>query len=52
MQKNGTYRGNEGTHIYDEDTHLWVFINEDGSYNTGFKLNDSQYKNLINRGSI
>lgn len=52
VQKQGKYRTIEGTHIYNETTKQWVFINSDGTMNTAFKLSDSQHKYLIETGVV
>ncbi|WP_353479631.1 pre-toxin TG domain-containing protein [Priestia aryabhattai] len=52
VQKQGKYRNVEGTHIYNETTKQWTFINSDGTMNTAFKLSDSQYKYLIEKGVV
>ena len=51
-QKAGKYRGTSGIHIYDETSRQWVFINDDGTFNTCFKLGDSQWKYLMEGGEI
>ena len=51
-QKVGTWKGVQGTHIYNEATHQWAFINADGSFNTAFKLSQQQYDHLINTGVV
>jgi len=51
-QKSGTWRGTKGTHVYDSKTKQWAFINEDGSFNTAFKLGEEQYKHLIKTGVV
>lgn len=52
IQKPGTWKGVEGTHIYDIATKLWVFINADGTFNTAFKLSDIQLKYLQENGVV
>ncbi|WP_342560560.1 LXG domain-containing protein [Psychrobacillus sp. FSL W7-1457] len=52
VRKQGKYRNVEGTHIYNEDNKQWTFINSDGTMNTAFKLSDSQYKYLIDKGVV
>jgi hypothetical protein len=36
----------------DKNTGLSIIINNNGEFLSGWKLNDSQLKNLINRGSL
>lgn len=52
VQKQGKYRNFEGTHIYNEETKQWTFINSDGTMNTAFKLSESQYKYLVEKGVV
>lgn len=52
VQKQGIYRNDEGTHIYNETTKQWTFINLDGTMNTAFKLSDVQFKYLIETGVV
>lgn len=52
MQKEGTWRGVKGTHVYDQKTRLWAFINEDGTLNTAFKLSEEQFKHLLEMGIV
>ena len=52
VQKQGKYRNVEGTHIYNETTKQWTFINSDGTMNTAFKLSESQYKYLVEKGVV
>jgi len=52
VQKQGKYRNVEGTHIYNEATKQWTFINSDGTLNTAFKLSDIQLKYLIETGVV
>lgn len=51
-QKSGTYYGNQGTHIYNESTQQWVFVNSDSTFNTAFKLSPDQFKYLIETGVV
>jgi hypothetical protein len=52
VQKAGTWRGVKGTHVYDPKTRLWVFINENGTLNTAFKLSEEQFKHLLKTGIV
>jgi len=52
IQMSGTYRSTQGTHIFNETTRQWVFINSDGSFNTGFKLSEAQFKYMIETGTV
>ncbi|TDL32829.1 hypothetical protein E2R51_09160 [Jeotgalibacillus sp. S-D1] len=52
VQKQGKYRNIEGTHIYNETTKQWTFINSDGTLNTAFKLSDKQVAYLIETGVV
>ncbi|MBC1288882.1 hypothetical protein HB782_07240 [Listeria welshimeri] len=52
VQKEGTWRGVKGTHVYNQKTRLWAFINEDGTLNTAFKLSDEQFKHLLETGIV
>ncbi|WP_144399617.1 hypothetical protein [Pilibacter termitis] len=52
VQKKGSWKQFKGTHIYDPKTKNWMFINQDGSFNTAFRLNDEQYKHLIESGKV
>ncbi|TDW14693.1 RHS repeat-associated protein [Breznakia blatticola] len=52
IQKPGTWWGSQGTHIYNPTTNQWVFINADGTFNTGFKLSADQMKYLIETGVV
>lgn len=51
-QKAGTWKGVEGTHIYNQSTQQWEFVNADGSFNTAFKLSSQQFEHLINTGVV
>jgi hypothetical protein len=51
-QKSGTWKGVQRTHIYNENTRQWVFINADGSFNTAFILDDNQWKYLLSTGAV
>lgn len=51
-QKLGTWKGVKGTHIYNEKTRQWAFINENGTFNTAFKLDDRQWGYLIKTGAV
>ncbi|MCI9287857.1 MAG: hypothetical protein HFJ57_07935 [Clostridia bacterium] len=44
--------GTIATHIYNPNTKQWAFINSDGTFNTAFKLSDTQYKYLIETGDV
>lgn len=52
VQKSGTWYGNQGTHVYNPTTKQWAFYNADGSFNTAFKLSESQLKYLIETGVV
>lgn len=52
IQKQGKYRSFQGTHIFNENTKQWTFINSDGTFNTAFKLSDSQFKYLLETGVV
>ena len=52
LQKSGTYRATQGTHVYNPSTRQWAFFNLDGSFNTAFKLSTDQYKYLIETGVV
>ena len=50
---NGTYRGIEVTHYVNKDTGLNVIINsETKKFISGWKLEDDQLENVLNRGSL
>ncbi|MEK6844050.1 MAG: colicin D domain-containing protein [Nanoarchaeota archaeon] len=49
----GTYRGtNQGTHYYNPSTRQWVFKDASGKFRTGFKLEQSQVKDLTVRKNV
>ncbi len=52
IQKSGTWKGVEGTHIYNATTKQWAFVNADGTFNTAFKLSDNQFKYLLESGVV
>ncbi|EAD9711470.1 hypothetical protein AF112_14340, partial [Listeria monocytogenes] len=52
VQKSGTWYGKQGTHIYNPTTKQWTFINEDGTFNTAFKLSSEQFNYLIKTGVV
>lgn len=50
---NGTYRGLEVTHYFNKDTGLNVIIDlETKKFISGWKLEDDQVENILNRGSL
>ena len=50
---NGTYRGKEVIHYFNKDTGLNVMINsETKKFLSGWKLEDDQLENMLNRGSL
>ncbi|WP_115644221.1 colicin D domain-containing protein [Bergeyella zoohelcum] len=49
---NGTHRGNNVMHYVNPKTGLNVISTPSGNVISGWKLNSSQLKNVINRGSL
>lgn len=52
IHKEGTWKGVKGVHIYDSNTRLWTFINNDGVMNTAFKLSKEQLEYLLKTGVV
>src|SRR3989344_3002553 len=47
----GTYRGEKGTHFYNEKTGRYIFRDAKGEFRTGFRLGEKQRKSLRTIGS-
>lgn len=49
----GTYRGSiSGTHHYNPESGLWVFVDHQGNFITGWKLSPEQLEYLQLTGNI
>ena len=51
-QKSGSWKGVQGTHVYNMSTRQWAFINADGTFNTAFRLSRDQFDYLLKTGVV